>query len=42
MKGRNDWVIQPNSQRFDLIDAYKRILKFNETNQLDLILKCQK
>ena len=37
MKGGNDWVIQPNSQRFDLIDAYKLILKFNETIQLDLI-----
>ena len=37
MKGRNDWVIQPNSQRIDLIDAYKLILKFNETIQLDLV-----
>ena len=25
-----DWVIQPNSRRIDLIDAYKLILKFNE------------
>ena len=25
-----EWVIQPNSQRNDLIDAYKIILKFNE------------
>ena len=25
------WVIQPNSQRIGLIDAYKLILKFNET-----------
>ena len=32
----NDWVIQPNSQRIDLIDAYKFILKFNETTQLDM------
>ena len=37
MKGRNDWVIQPNSRSVDLIDAYERILKFNETIQLDLI-----
>ena len=37
MKGRNDWVIQPNSQRIDLIDTYKLILKFNETIQLDLV-----
>ena len=37
MEGGNDWVIQPNNQRFDLIDAYKLILKFNETIQLDLI-----
>ena len=37
IKGGNDWVIQPNNQRFDLIDAYKLILKFNETIQLDLI-----
>ena len=37
MKGGNDWVIQPNNQRFDLIDAYKLILKFNETIQLDLV-----
>ena len=37
MKGRNDWVIQPNSQHTDLIDAYKLILKFNETIQLDLV-----
>ena len=32
-----DWVIQPNSRRIDLIDAYKLILKFNETIQLDLV-----
>ena len=37
MKGRNDWVIQPNSRSVDLIDAYELILKFNETIQLDLI-----
>ena len=32
----NDCVIQPNSQRIDLIHAYKLILKFNETIQLDM------
>ena len=37
MKGRNDWVIQPNSRSVDLIDTYELILKFNETIQLDLI-----
>ena len=37
MEGRNDWVIQPNSQCVDLIDAYKLILDFNETIQLDLV-----
>ena len=37
MKGRNDWEIQPNIRRVDLIDAYKLILKFNETIQLDPI-----
>ena len=37
MNGHNDWVIQPNSQHIDLIDAYKFILKFNETIQLDLV-----
>ena len=31
------WVIQPNSERIDLIDAYKFILDFNETIQLDLV-----
>ena len=33
----HDWVIQPNSQRINLIDAYNLFLKFNETIQLDLI-----
>ena len=33
----HDWVIQPNSQCINLIDAYNLILKFNETIQLDLI-----
>ena len=32
-----DWVIQPNSQRIDLIDANQLILNFNETIQLDLV-----
>ena len=36
-KGRNDWMIEPNSRHIDLIDAYKLILKFNETIQLDLV-----
>ena len=31
------WLILSNSQRTDLIDAYKFILKFNETIQLDLV-----
>ena len=26
----NEWVIQPNSQRINLIDTIKLILKFNE------------
>ena len=32
-----DWVIQPNSQRIDLIDANQLILNFNETIQLDQV-----
>ena len=32
-----DWLIQPNSQRIDLIDANQLILNFNETIQLDLV-----
>ena len=36
MNGHNQ-VIQPNSRRIDLIDAYKLILKFNETIQLDMV-----
>ena len=31
------WVIQPNSQRINLIDAVKLISEFNETIQLDLV-----
>ena len=30
-----DWVIQPNSQRINLIDAIKLILDFNKAIQLD-------
>ena len=30
-------VIQPNSQRINLIDAVKLISEFNETIQLDLV-----
>ena len=37
----HDWIIQPNSQHINLIDAYSLILKFNETIQLDLIWKCK-
>ena len=32
----NNWVIQPNSQRIDLLDTIKLILNFNK-NQLDLV-----
>ena len=32
-------MIQPNSQRIDLIDANQLILNFNETIQLDLVWK---
>ena len=32
----HDWMIQPSDQRFNLIDAIKLILKFNEAIQLDL------
>ena len=27
----NNWMIQPNAKRVDLIDAIKLILNFNET-----------
>ena len=37
MPDSRDWVIQPNSQRIDLIDAIRLILTFNETIQLDLV-----
>ena len=32
----NDWVIQPNIPRINLLDTIKLILNFNETIQLDL------
>ena len=32
-----DWVIQPNSQRIDLLDTIDLILDINETIQLDLV-----
>ena len=32
----NDWVIQPNSQRINLLKTIKLILNFNE-DQLDLV-----
>ena len=32
-----DWVIQPDSQLSDLIDAIQFILNFNEIIQLDLV-----
>ena len=38
MDNFNDWLIQPNDWRIDLIDAINLILKFNE-NQLDLVWK---
>ena len=34
-----DWMIQPNSQRIDLIDAIKLILNFHEKIQFDLVWK---
>ena len=37
--GFYDFMIQPNNQRIDLIDAVKFILNFNETIQLDLVWK---
>ena len=33
----HNWMIQPNSQHIDLIEAIKLILDFDETIQLDLI-----
>ena len=37
MNDFNDWVIQPSSQRINLLDTIKLILDFNETIQLDLV-----
>ena len=37
MDDSNDWVIQPNSQRINLLYLIDLILNFNETIQLDLI-----
>ena len=33
----NNWVIQPNSQRIDLLDTIKLILNLNYTIQLNLV-----
>ena len=33
----NNWEIQPNSQRINLLDTIKLILNFNETMQLDSV-----
>ena len=33
----NEWVVQPNSQRINLLDTIDLILDFNETIQLDLV-----
>ena len=35
----HDWVIQPNSEPSNLIDAYQLVLNFNKTIQLDVIWK---
>ena len=37
MDDLNDWVIQPNSQRINLLNTIKLILDFNEIIQLDLV-----
>ena len=36
MDGFNDWMIQPNDQRINLLDTINLIPNFNE-DQLDLI-----
>ena len=36
MENYKDWMIQPNSQRINLVDTIKLILNFNE-DQLDLV-----
>ena len=33
----NDWVMEPNDQRINLLDTIKLILDFNETIQSDLV-----
>ena len=33
----NEWVVQPNSQRINLLDTIDLILDFNETIQLNLV-----
>ena len=33
----NDWVMQSNDQRINLLDTIKLILDFNETIQSDLV-----
>ena len=33
----NEWVIQPNSQRINLLHTINLILDFNKTIQLDLV-----
>ena len=33
----NEWLIQPNSQRINLLDIIDLILGFSETIQLDLV-----
>ena len=39
MDSPSNFLIQPNDQRINLIDAIKLILDFNETIQLDLFSK---
>ena len=36
MDNYKDWMIQPNSQRINLLDTIKLILNFNE-DELDLV-----
>ena len=33
----NEWVIQPDSRRINLLDTFDLILDFNETIQLNLV-----
>ena len=39
MEPFHDWVIQPNSEPSNLIDAYQLVLNFNKTIQLDVTWK---